>query len=179
MRPGVSLKGGDGRDGRPPAPAAEGRSGAPIRPFAQSLPMRLLRLREQLMQNFRPHLLAHGMSEQQWRIVRALAEVPSLEILEIGERCCILPASLSHMLPKLEAQGVILRAPHATDQRRVVVSLTPEGRRLFAEMGGESEKIYAAIAEAIGAERLEVLYRLLDEAQERLGQLEAGRPPRR
>ncbi len=54
-------------------PAAEGAGGTAIRPFAHSLPMRLLRVREALMQNFRPHLLAHGMSEQQWRIVRALA----------------------------------------------------------------------------------------------------------
>lgn len=160
-------------------PAAEGAGGTAIRPFAHSLPMRLLRVREALMQNFRPHLLAHGMSEQQWRIVRALAEVESLEILAISERCCILPASLSHMLPKLETLGVIARNAHATDQRRVVVTLTPEGRRLFAEMGAESERIYAGIAQAIGPARLDALYGLLDEVLERLTPPAGGRATKR
>ena len=51
-----------------------------MRPFQRSLPMQLMLAREAVMQRFRPHLTANGMTDQQWRIIRALNEV------EAGER---------------------------------------------------------------------------------------------
>jgi homoprotocatechuate degradation regulator HpaR len=124
-----------------------------IRPFDRSLPMQLLRAREAVMQHFRPHLRGHGITEQQWRVLRVLAEARLLEILEISERCCILPASLSLMLPKLEAAGLISRQNNPADQRRVNVSLTANGRNFFAKMSVESEKAYAELARDVGGER--------------------------
>jgi homoprotocatechuate degradation regulator HpaR len=139
-----------------------------IRPFSNSLPMQLLRVREAVMHRFRPHLHAHGITEQQWRILRALAETESLEIHELGSRCCIHPASLSHMLPKLETAELITRKSNAADQRRIIVSLAPAGRRLFVRMGAESEKIYAEITRQLGSKRIETLYQLLGEALDTL-----------
>jgi len=113
------------------------------------------------MQRFRPHLTARGLTEQQWRVVRALAEVEALEIAALGEHCCIHPASLSRMLPKLAADGLIARRGHRADQRRVIVSLTARGRRLFAALSAESEAIYAQIARDLGTARLAQLYAVL------------------
>src|SRR5438105_334324 len=45
----------------------------PLRPFSQSLPMALLRAREAVMRHFRPSLQAAGLTEQQWRTMRALS----------------------------------------------------------------------------------------------------------
>ncbi len=45
---------------------------APMREFSRSLPMSLLRAREAVMRQFRPSLRNHGLTEQQWRILRAL-----------------------------------------------------------------------------------------------------------
>ena len=56
--------------------------------------------------------------------------------------------SLTRLLAELEAEGWIARAPHATDGRQWVLSLTPEGlRRLKALMRARE----AALARAIGA----------------------------
>jgi len=134
----------------------------PIRPFERSLPMQLMRAREAVMARFRPHLKARSLSDQQWRIVRALSETDALEIVELSTRCCIHPASLSRMLPALERDGLVMRQGHARDQRRSVMSLTARGRRLFREMGPESEAIYAALARDIGVARLSQLYGMLD-----------------
>jgi homoprotocatechuate degradation regulator HpaR len=139
-----------------------------MRPFAQSLPMQLMRAREAVMQRFRPHLKARGLTEQQWRVVRARAEVETLEIAALGERCCIHPASLSRMLPKLAAEGMIARRGDSNDQRRVIVSLTARGRRLFAALSAESEAIYAQLARDLGAERLTQLYAVLADSIEAL-----------
>ena len=77
----------------------------PIRPFERSLPMQLMRAREAVMARFRPHLKARDLSDQQWRIIRALSETDALAIAELSARCCIHPASLSRMLPALEQDG--------------------------------------------------------------------------
>lgn len=152
----------------PQGDAAAAAKSSAMRPSGRSLPMQLMRAREAVMQRFRPHLRSHGITEQQWRIIRVLVEVQSLEILHLSDRCCIHPASLSRILPNMDAAGLIARRAHAQDLRRVIVSITPEGRRLFERMAPESEQIYAEIAGDIGPERLQQLYRALDDAIEAL-----------
>ena len=124
--------------------------------------MLLLWAREAVMQRFRPELNARGITDQQWRIIRALVEENSCEIFELSERCCIHPASLSRILPKLAADGVISRCPNAKDQRRVVVSLTAEGRRLFESGIEASNRIYAQLASDLGAPRIEHVTAVLE-----------------
>ncbi len=133
-----------------------------MRPFARSLPMQLLRAREALMQQFRPHLREKGLSEQQWRVIRALAESGSMEINTLGEMCHIHPASLSRMLPNLEKDGRIERRSDHDDQRYTIVSITAKGRTLFQRIAKESEQIYASIERRIGSRELTILYELLD-----------------
>ncbi len=135
-----------------------------MRPFARSLPMQLLRAREALMQEFRPHLRKHGLSEQQWRVLRALAEAGSMDINALGVMCQIHPASLSRMLPNLEDDGRIERRASPEDQRYVIVSITAKGKTLFQRMAKESEQIYASIEKRIGPRELKMLYELLDRA---------------
>ncbi|MCZ7658733.1 MAG: homoprotocatechuate degradation operon regulator HpaR [Xanthobacteraceae bacterium] len=151
--------------------------GPALRPFGRSLPMQLMRAREAVMQRFRPHLRDHGVTEQQWRIIRALVEVERLEIGELGARCCMLPASLSRILPRLEADGLIARRTHGEDHRRIVVSLAAKGRRLFETLAPRSEEIYAEIERAIGPERLAEVYRALDQVIERLAADGGGAEP--
>jgi homoprotocatechuate degradation regulator HpaR len=143
-------------------------SNGSMRPFDRSLPMQLMRAREIVMARFRPHLNAHGVTDQQWRIIRALNETEGLEIADLSEQCCLHAASLSRILPKLEAGGLISRRGHANDQRRVIVTLTAKGRRLFATVAPQSEAIYAELAREIGPARLEKVYGLLDELIEHM-----------
>jgi homoprotocatechuate degradation regulator HpaR len=134
-----------------------------MRPFERSLPMQLMLAREAVMQRFRPHLNSRGLTDQQWRIIRALNEVEALEIVDLGKACCLHAASLSRILPKLESDGLIARRSNKNDQRRVIVSLTAKGRRLFEQVAPESEAIYAALTSEIGPARLDQIYALLDE----------------
>ncbi|MFN3348673.1 homoprotocatechuate degradation operon regulator HpaR [Pseudorhodoplanes sp.] len=146
---------------------------ARMRPFQRSLPMQLMLAREAVMQRFRPHLNAHGLTDQQWRIIRALNEVEALDIAALSRACCLHTASLSRTLPNLEAEGLIARRANKDDQRRVSVSLTAKGRRLFETVAPQSEAIYAQLAREIGPQRLEQVYGLLDEV---IGILQKPRP---
>ena len=135
----------------------------PMRPFSRSLPMQLMRAREAVMQRFRPHLRERGLTEQQWRVIRALAETDEIDIFTLSARCCILQASLSRILPKLEELGLVTRRAHKHDLRRVVISIAPQGRRLYETVAPQSEEIYSGIERDLGPERMRELYRVLDQ----------------
>ena len=139
-----------------------------MRQFKRSLPMTLLKAREVVMQKFTPHLRAHDLSPQQWRVLRALEEVEELDATEISERCALLMPSLSRILQNLEGRGLIQRVTSAEDQRRSLVSITPSGRELFEKIAPLSEERYQHITEKFGYGKLELLYELLDEFIEKI-----------
>ncbi len=150
-----------------------------MQPFGRSLPMQLMWAREEIMQRFRPHLHENGLTDQQWRIIRALMEVESLEILDLSEVCGIHPASLSRILPKLDAAGVINRRPNEADQRRVIVSIAEKGRELFARIAPEAERIYNTIADDIGPELVQELCTALEKMIHALREKKPGGAHRR
>jgi homoprotocatechuate degradation regulator HpaR len=136
--------------------------------------MQLMRARESVLQRFRPRLRERGLSEQQWRVMRVLAESEWVDMRELAARCGILPASLSRMIPLMERMSLVQRKPDSRDQRRNRVALAAKGRTLFSTMAIESERIYEEIAGAIGAERLSALYKALDHLIDTLG--DSGMP---
>ncbi len=134
---------------------------APLR--HRNLPLLLLQARERVIARFRPILNAHGITEQQWRIVRALIDTGPLEPREIGELCRISSPSLTGVLSRMEELGYIKRKRLAHDQRRLRVSLTPRSRALAGRMAPRIEATYADIEAVIGAEFSARFYRALDE----------------
>jgi homoprotocatechuate degradation regulator HpaR len=126
----------------------------PMREFSRSLPMALLRAREAVMRQFRPSLRHHGLTEQQWRILRALAAVDAIEVTELAHVAFLLGPSLSRILRDLEARHLIERKVAKTDLRRAVVSISAKGLKLIEAVAPSSEAIYAAITRRYGARKL-------------------------
>lgn len=144
----------------------------------RNLPLLLLQARELVIARFRPILNAHGITEQQWRIVRALIDTGPLEPREIGDLCRISSPSLAGVLSRMDELGYIRRKRLDHDQRRVRVSLTARSRALSARMAPRIEATYRDIETAIGAKFSARFYRALDELIGTLaGQaLDAGTP---
>jgi homoprotocatechuate degradation regulator HpaR len=133
----------------------------PMRDFSRSLPMALLRARESVMRHFRPSLRAHGLTEQQWRILRALSSHGAIEVTELARVACLLGPSLSRILRDLEARRLIRRQLVKSDLRRSIVAITNSGMKLIAAVAPSSEAIYAEIARRFGARRLADLQDML------------------
>jgi homoprotocatechuate degradation regulator HpaR len=150
----------------------------PMRAFSASLPMELLRAREAVMRRFRPELRVHGVTEQQWRILRALAHAGPLEVSELAAKTYLLAPSLSRILPDMEARQLIGRRQLDSDMRRSVISLERKGLRLIASHAPTAEQIYDQIAQEFGAERLSQLFGLLKELEEALESIDAKAPSR-
>ena len=144
------------------------RKALPMRAFSESLPMALLRTRESVMCLFRPGLRGRGVTEQQWRILRALAHSGPMEVTELAKATFLLAPSLSRILPDMEKRQLVSRKQVDSDLRRSVVSLEPKGLRLIALHAPDSERIYAEIARRFGDERVTQLFTLLHELQNSL-----------
>ena len=134
-----------------------------LRDFERSLPMELLKARESAMARFRPMLRDHGLTEQQWRVIRALAALDQINASELARRSFLLAPSLTRILQYLEAEKLVKRSSDANDQRRAVFSLTAKGKKLFARVAPDSETLYIKIEQEFGADKLGLLYELLAE----------------
>ena len=135
-----------------------------MRPFSASLPMALLLARESTMRRFRPLLAEHGLTEQQWRVLRALAASDHpIEVTVLADRTALLAPSITRIVARLVDDGLIHRSAVPSDARRSVLELTAKGRRLVARIAPQSEATYADIEAAFGTERLATLLTELHE----------------
>ncbi|MGD2168522.1 MAG: homoprotocatechuate degradation operon regulator HpaR [Gammaproteobacteria bacterium] len=123
--------------------------------------MELLRAREAAMARFRPMLREHGLTEQQWRVIRILAEYPKTDASELSRRALLLAPSLSRIFQFLEREKLITRSADPEDQRRSIFSLSAKGRALYERVAPESEALYTQIEAAFGSDNLKELYGLL------------------
>ena len=127
-----------------------------------NLPQRFLKARDSLMGHFR-HILNHfGLTEQQWRILRALDEHGQLEPREICDLCQFSSPSMAGMLTRLEEAESIDRGRILGDQRRVIVTLSQKGINLLSQVGPLIELQYSYIEETCGKQILDDLFTVLE-----------------
>lgn len=145
------------------------RQPAPALSFShRNLPLLLLRGRDAVLAQFRPILQSHGVTEQQWRVLRVLCESGPLEPRQIGRLCCISSSSLAGVLARMDELGLVQRQRLTQDARRVRVSPSPASRTLVASMAPQIEARYAELEHHLGREFLQRLYRTLDTLDARL-----------
>ena len=118
-----------------------------------SLTIALLQAREAAMAYFRPIVKRHNLTEQQWRIVRILAERPSMDFHDLAFRACILRPSLTGILTRMERDGLISRRRHPRDGRAQLVFLTARGRALYEAVFACLRGLHTEWSAQVGAER--------------------------
>lgn len=79
---------------------------------------------------YKPLLEAIGLTYPQYLVMLVLWEQDGLMVSEIGERLRLDSGTLTPLLKRLEASGLLSRRRAVEDERRVHVSLTPAGRLL-------------------------------------------------
>lgn len=128
----------------------------------RNLPLLLLQARENVMKRFRPVLNENGLTEQQWRVIRVLAERGPTEPRDLVQLCSLSSPSLTGILARLVDLKMIARERVTNDQRRILVSLTPKCRALAARVQPQVDAIYVELQEKLGREFKQELYGVLD-----------------
>ena len=153
--------------------ANEDPDSEPLPLMADSLPVRLMRAREAVMMRIRPVLRANGMTEQQWRVLCTVRDLRETEITALAERVFLLPPSLSRIVRDLEMRGLIWRRSSTQDQRRALVSITPDGEALIHKVEPALLEVRLEMRRLYGPDRIRALADLLDAIETVLG---PGRP---
>ena len=126
-----------------------------------SINISLIQAREALMTHFRPILNDAGITEQQWRIVRLLAENGTLDFQDLANKACILRPSLTGILTRLEKMDLLVRLKPSNDQRRVFLKLTDGGQQLYSDICSQVDQRYDQIETLLSPEKLAQLTALL------------------
>jgi DNA-binding MarR family transcriptional regulator len=93
---------------------------------------------------YKPLLAELGLTYPQYLVMLVLWERDGLMVSELGERLFLDSGTLTPLLKRLEAAGLIARLRAAHDERRVHITLTAAGRKLKAR----AAKVPAGVARA-------------------------------
>src|SRR5574343_852716 len=137
-------------------------------PFVhRNLPRLLLQAREAVMAHTRPSLREHGLSDQQWRVLRVLGEhahdPAGIETGRVAREAYLLGPSLTGVLSRMERDGLIARERCPQDARRTVVRATALGLDKVQALSRTIEAHYSWMEQQLGKAKLCQLYALLDE----------------
>lgn len=124
-------------------------------PYTQSIAGSLLAAREAVMAPIRPHLRAANITEQQWRVLRVLADAETLDARGVAEKALLYAPTVTRILKELRDRELIERIVDPTDARRSIISITPLGMATVRDTAKHTRLLLDAYAEAFGANRLE------------------------
>lgn len=124
--------------------------------------MLLLRAREKMMERFRPLITAHRLTEQQWRVIRALYEQGPMEPRQISDLCTILSPSMAGVLARM-ALSLITKERFEEDQRRLLVSLTSASFDLVETLASALGHVCTPLEEKLGINTIARAYQAADD----------------
>ncbi len=145
------------------------------KPAPSDAPLEILRLDNQLCfalygaanrmtRLYRPMLDALGLTYPQYRAMLVLGEASPRTVGALGDALDLDSSTLTPLLKRLEAGGLVERTRDPDDERRVIVALTDKGRALREQAAEIPEKLFCALdmpLETIGTlrERLKTVAR--------------------
>ena len=120
---------------------------------------------------YRPWLEPMGLTHPQYLVMLALWEHGPLSVKRLSDLLQLDPGTLSPLVKRLEAGGLVTRNRDPRDERNLAIALTDRGRALRAD----AERIPPGIVERLGMEISELselhasLTRVIAAAQQALG----------
>jgi DNA-binding MarR family transcriptional regulator len=99
---------------------------------------------------YKPLLDRLGLTYPQYLVMLVLWERDDVAVKDIGERLFLDSGTLTPLLKRLEAAGLLKRTRGTEDERQVLVALTPHGQALREKAKAVPQSILAASACSIG-----------------------------
>jgi len=117
------------------------------------------RLEAELEERLRPG----GVSIEQYRILEVLDASEPVAMGEIARQSLIEAPTLTKIIDRMVAEGLVYRAPDPNDRRRVLILTAPAGTALFKRLRGISTAQEQRIVERLESEKAAALRSLLKE----------------
>ena len=115
---------------------------------------------------YKPLLEPLGLTYPQYLVMLALWETDGITVSALGERLTLDSGTLTPLLKRLQAQGLVQRLRDTADERRVLLQLTAAGRALNARAVAVPQAVLAATN--CGPDEIAPLVRQLTALRQRL-----------
>ena len=114
-----------------------------------------------IIREYQPHLERLGITYPQYLVLMLLWETDGRTVNEIAQALILNTNTVTPILKRMEAMGLIARQRSAEDERRVIVSLTPKGMQLREEAARIPEQLVEGLV--TDEMNLEDLHRLKEQ----------------
>jgi DNA-binding MarR family transcriptional regulator len=98
-----------------------------------------------------------ALSDIQLAALAALERKGSMTPGELAEHEKVQPPSMTRVIAVLEERGLVLREPHSTDRRQVILTVTPTGRDLVQRVRRRREAWLAQRLQELTPEERQIL----------------------
>jgi DNA-binding MarR family transcriptional regulator len=116
-------------------------------------PGHLIRRAQQIAVSiFADRLAASDITPVQFAILNALSDTPDMDQVTLAKRVAFDPATSGSVIGRLEAKGWLTRQAHATDRRRKLLVVTPEGMQALASMQAAVAEVQTHILAPLNAD---------------------------
>jgi DNA-binding MarR family transcriptional regulator len=106
--------------------------------------------------------IGDGLTPMQWAVLSKLLEIGRTAQSALGRAVCMDAATVKGTVDRLEARGLVIRAPDAEDRRKLLVDLTPEGRAMTGRNLAAAAAITRETLAPLNQEESSLLYALLE-----------------
>ena len=83
-----------------------------------------------IIRAYQEDLDALGITYPQYLVMLVMWEHEELSVIEIGEKLILNTNTVTPLLKRMETMGLITRIQSATDQRKVMIRLTEQGKEM-------------------------------------------------
>jgi len=106
--------------------------------------------------------LAHlGASGEQWRVLDKLADEAGRSMGELAAMLSMNPPTLTKLMDRMVAAGLVQRIADATDSRRVLVFITDAGLEMVVKLSSRADVFHASLSTELSPQGAAQLTKLL------------------
>ena len=117
----------------------------------------------------------HGLTVAAWRALSLIGHHEPIHPSNISERSSVDPDKVTRAVDALVARGYVARNGDSRDRRRVVLTLTPRGRKVYVEIEGVRRRIEERFLGVLSAAEKRQFLALLGRLEEQGRRLFTGR----
>jgi len=103
-----------------------------------------------------------GLSIPEWRVMAVLAQQSDLSAAQVAERTAMDKVAVSRAVSRLLARGRLERRTAPADRRKSMLSLSNEGRNIYAEVVPVALRLERSLLAVLGEADRQALERILD-----------------
>ena len=117
-----------------------------------------------ITQAYHPLLSEYGLTYPQYLVLLVLWEQDAQPVNDIAKRLMLETNTVTPLLKRMEAEGVLTRTRGSQDARQIIVALTPKGRSLQERLAAVPETIgNSVLCKRITPETIPDLFAMLDD----------------